>query len=614
MHRSSGFSQTVSTKSKGGTCTGNLFSGRRVPMWRRLLVLATCLGLVTSGGSFDNTWPLSRPGAFAAQGSADCVLSGPENGAYVAQVCISAPANGSTISGDTTVAAEITIEQGVAPSIRHVQFLFASSTAPRTSPLFRDYTEPFSFILPTERWRDRESVLEVEVMFDDTFTTSRASIEVTLDNGISVPASGTGRWEPFSIDSGVPVVAAVGDSGGGVPASDAVSELIQGWDPDMLLYLGDIYNFGTYTEFLNHYDPTLGRMKEITNPVPGDHEGGSQFQGYRDYWNSNYQFYAANAGDWRIIGLDSTRRSAQTSPGTTQFEWLRQELAATDPSTCTMVFFHEPRWALIMPEDYAYLNELWVLLAESGVDLVITGHEHKYERWTPLNADGEPDQDGLVQFVVGTGGQELLSSRRSDPRLEVAQDGPGALRMELWPDRAEFQFINTDGATIDTGSVGCRGGEDELEATELEASELVTAEAPGTAATIINTGGAGVRCRTQPAIEAEVIVVLPEGARVELLGDPVGEWQPVSCAGRDGYVYRDFVDPDQAAKAAPVVNRWPLWRGRATEPLRRRRLSGEWERARLAQRLPGQGMLAVRHAHSPVPGTHDRIGSCRSAR
>src|SRR5688500_10710805 len=111
----------------------------------------------------------------------------------------------------------------------------------------------------------------------------------------------------------------------------------------MFLYLGDVYNVGSYTEFLNHYEPTFGRFKGITNPVPGDHEGGKNFQGYLDYWNSSQHFYAVTAGSWRLIALNSTERYGGITPGTRQFEWLKAQLAANDDAGCTLVFFHEPR-------------------------------------------------------------------------------------------------------------------------------------------------------------------------------------------------------------------------------------------------------------------------------
>jgi hypothetical protein len=72
-------------------------------------------------------------------------------------------------------------------------------------------------------------------------------------------------------------------------------------------------------------------------------------------------------------------------------------------------------------------------------------------------------------------------------------------------------------------------------------------EIPPTAApitetgTIANSGGEGANCRTDPTSESEIIALLAEGTPIGLTGDPVGEWQPVVCDQRPGYVFADFI-------------------------------------------------------------------------
>ena len=111
----------------------------------------------------------------------------------------------------------------------------------------------------------------------------------------------------------------------------------------MFLYLGDVYNAGSYTEYLNYYDPTVGSLKARTNPVPGNHETGTQYKGYYDYWNTgaNNDIYATNAGVWHLVGLNS---NISTAPGSAQYTWLQQELS-THNDQCLMVYFHHPHMA-----------------------------------------------------------------------------------------------------------------------------------------------------------------------------------------------------------------------------------------------------------------------------
>ena len=107
------------------------------------------------------------------------------------------------------------------------------------------------------------------------------------------------------------------------------------------------------------------------------------------------------------------------------------------------------------------MNAIWSLLAQHGVDLILTGHDHDYQRWVPLNATGDPDPAGMTQFVVGTGGHGIQNFIRSDNRLakgfDTAPYAFGALRLELNQDGAAYQFINIQGLTLDSGSVACSG-------------------------------------------------------------------------------------------------------------------------------------------------------------
>jgi len=107
------------------------------------------------------------------------------------------------------------------------------------------------------------------------------------------------------------------------------------------------------------------------------------------------------------------------------------------------------------------MNAIWTLLAQHGVDLVLTGHDHNYQRWKPLDGTGSVDPAGMTQFVVGTGGHGIRNFIRSDDRLakgfDTAPYALGALRLELNQDGAAYQFINIQGLTLDSGAVACSG-------------------------------------------------------------------------------------------------------------------------------------------------------------
>jgi hypothetical protein len=479
----------------------------------------------------------------AAQ-EASCITSGPDSGAYVVRVCLNRLGASDVLAGHVQMSATVQVVSGTPPPLRHVQFYFTPQSQATSRVVLQDYGSPFTFMLPTERWTDSGYRIEVDARFEDQYTTDMAGVVVTTANDVTRMPFGTGRWVPHSVGGEGPVVvAAVGDGAGGLQGAKQVAGLIEGWSPDMLLYLGDVYNSGSYTEYLNYYEPTFGRMKNVTNPAPGDHEGGRQFQGYRDYWDSNLDYYSTHAGSWRLISLNSTQRYGQTSPGTTQFEWLREQLANDDDTGCTMVYFHEPRWGLASAGDNAYLSDLWALLAAEGVDLVLSGHEHNYQRWTPMDATGTPVANGPTHFVVGTGGHDLRGLSEDDPRAVARQSTFGALRLELGEGGATFKFIDTSDTVLDAGSVECNEGGDGGPSPDVAAAPESAPRADAATGTVSNTGGAGVRCREAPDLNAGIIATLPEGFKVELRGGREGDWFPVRCVNLNGYVHADYIAP-----------------------------------------------------------------------
>jgi hypothetical protein len=473
--------------------------------------------------------------AAMAQDDGTCVVDGPDSGAYRVSLCLTGVLGGDVLTGDVPVTATFELESGVIPEIEHAQFYFTANDRDQRATVLRDYEAPFSFVLPTGRWADATYRLEVEVLLDDgDFTTQSVGVNVATVNGVTRLPTSTGRWRPYAVAGTEPVVvAAVGDGASGLPSTYDVAELIDGWDPDMLLYLGDVYNVGSYSEFMNYYDPTLGEMKSITNPVPGDHEGGRNFQGYRDYWDSNQHYYTTNAGSWRLIALDSTDRFGELQPGTTQFDWLKALLAEDDNDGCTLVYMHNPRWGLHTNYDYRQLDALWQLFVDEGVDLVLAGHEHNYQRWVPMDRDGVPDPSGTTQIVAGTGGHKLIPFNLSDDRAQAAFKAFGALRLELGVGGASYQFVDTSSAVLDAGTVGCG----EPQATP-PAPAPTAAPAVGT---IVNTNGLGALCLVEPDENAEVITVLFDGTVVDLRGDAEGDWQPVRCNERAGYIYGPLI-------------------------------------------------------------------------
>ena len=396
------------------------------------------------------------------QAASHCTTSSPGT-AYSVMACITVPSSGATLIGTSTVTATFTITLGTGPPslVQRAVFYFGSAD------LLTDFSSPYTFTLDSNRFADASTTLEVEAVMRDGFTTSRASIPVTLSNGNSSPPINTNTFTPSTngwSGSGPIIVAATGDGASGEPDATSVTNRIAGWNPDLVLYLGDVYETGTPMEFDNWYGgPSVdyGRFRDITNPTVGNHEYiGTTAPGYDYYWDNVPHYYSYTIGSWHFISLDSTGigQFNQTAPGSPQVTWLADDLA-NDTSTCTLAYFHHPVYSIGPQGNTTRMNTIWSMLANAGVDIVLTGHDHDYQRWKSLDGTGVPAPLGATEFVVGTGGHGIQAFTRTDARFvkgaDTTPNALGALKLSLVAGSADYEFINAAGSVRDSGNVSC---------------------------------------------------------------------------------------------------------------------------------------------------------------
>jgi hypothetical protein len=320
-------------------------------------------------------------------------------------------------------------------------------------------------MLPTNQWVDGAYTLAAEADMKDGFTTTQASISLTFNTGTATPPVNNKVFTPThgtNPASGQPfVVAAAGDGAGGEPNAASVTNLITSMNPNLFLYIGDVYQSGTYTEFLNWYDPSafFGRFKSITNPTVGNHDFGTgSSAGYRYYWNNVPDYYSYNAGGWHFISLNSYSQYIDVTPTGAEYQWLQADLAANN-NPCTIVYYHHPYLSIGQEGGRPALADIWNLLAQNKVTMVINGHDHEYQRWSPLDGSGKINPSGTTQFIIGTGGHSLQSLVTTDTRVAFASDANpltyGALKLSLFPDHANFAYMSITGSVLDTGTVKC---------------------------------------------------------------------------------------------------------------------------------------------------------------
>ena len=269
------------------------------------------------------------------------------------------------------------------------------------------------------------------------------------------------------------VVLAAGDIASCASDGDeATAELLDGLE-GTLLALGDIvYEDGTPDEYAACYDPTWGRHKDRTRPVPGNHEYGTAgASGYFGYFGAaagepGEGYYSFDLGGWHVVVLNSVcawlwGRTASgewvdgCAGGSPQERWLRADLAA-HPAGCTLVAVHQPRFSSGSGTSEEVLP-LWEALYAAGADVVLSGDAHQYERFAPQDPWGtaEPER-GIRQFVVGTGGRSRQGFQGLLPNSEAQGTAYGVLALRLHPGRYEWRFLPVAGETFsDAGSARC---------------------------------------------------------------------------------------------------------------------------------------------------------------
>jgi hypothetical protein len=104
------------------------------------------------------------------------------------------------------------------------------------------------------------------------------------------------------------------------------------------------------------------------------------------------------------------------------------------------------------------VQPLWQALYDAGVDVVLNGHDHGYERFAPMDPTGARDPDrGVRQFVVGTGGKSHQQVVDPKPYSEIRDDTSfGVLQLTLRPNGYRWSFVPEAGATFaDSGANAC---------------------------------------------------------------------------------------------------------------------------------------------------------------
>jgi Icc-related predicted phosphoesterase len=226
----------------------------------------------------------------------------------------------------------------------------------------------------------------------------------------------------------------------------AVVEAVAKEDIDFLIHTGDMVEQGGIQDqwhtFFQIERPLLNHVPIV--PSIGNHDESSRDY-YRRYflhrrWAKDLRYYSKDWGNLRLVALDG---AIECQDGCNQYAFLRKTLQdAVDKNMLIVMFLHYPPYSSGAHGSNMVVQKTIKDLAKRyGVELVISGHDHNYERTIPI--------DGTTYVVSGSAGAPI---RAVHPEWFTARarTEPHYVLMDVADQRMTLRAVNLKGETFDT--------------------------------------------------------------------------------------------------------------------------------------------------------------------
>ena len=319
------------------------------------------------------------------------------------------------------------------------------------------------------------SVFQKHPVTGDSFVVDNLSL--IAGAGATVAAAGDIACSPK--DANYNGGSGTGDLFTGFCHQQATANLIAQGSYSRVLPLGDNqYDCGDLTSYNTVYDATWGQFNAKVEPVLGNHEvttvSGSgdtgcskQATGYFTYFANHgvtdaagvngKGYYSYNLGSWHVLAINSNCNFVGgCGAGSPEETWIRNDLAA-HPASCTLAYWHHAPWSSVTG-GVTSLRTFWTDMVNAGVDLVLAGHFHHYERFADLNASGQPVTTGARtrEIIVGTGGKSEGKFPTPIAGSEMRIRAFGILALTLGTGSYSWQFKPADpSGPTDSGTEAC---------------------------------------------------------------------------------------------------------------------------------------------------------------
>jgi len=243
--------------------------------------------------------------------------------------------------------------------------------------------------------------------------------------------------------------AAIGDMGSGTTrqyeTAGRMNSLHEKFPFDFVVTLGDnIYGGNSSTDFKKKFElPYKVLLEQGVKFYAslGNHDNAAVEKAYKPFNMNGDQYYTFKKGNVQFFALDSNYMDPK------EVAWLTKELQNSGADWKICYFHHALYSSAAFHGSSSELQKiLEPLFVQHGVQVVLAGHDHVYERIKP--------QKGIYYFVAGSGGELRKGDLRKTGLTEVGYDQDQVfLLMEISGDALNFQAVSRSGKTVDSGSI-----------------------------------------------------------------------------------------------------------------------------------------------------------------
>ncbi|HLH30494.1 MAG TPA: metallophosphoesterase [Terriglobia bacterium] len=268
---------------------------------------------------------------------------------------------------------------------------------------------------------------------------------------------------------------ALGDSGYASPEQSAIAQRILAEKPAFVIHTGDVvYNPGGapgtsidlyQRNYFDYYSAIMSCAPFF--PCPGNHDFGPDLTPYfavhsfpdltvpsADYG----QYYSFDWGNAHFVSLDAHKALVDAvNSGGQMLQWLDNDLRATR-QFWRIVYFHYPPFAagpnMTEPREALVRQYVIPILEKYGVQVVLSGHEHSYQRSQPIrNSTFVTPHTGTNYLTCGGGGAFLYPVLDGYPYVAFGQSAYHYVRAQVQGTQLTLHAIRHDGVEIDTYTI-----------------------------------------------------------------------------------------------------------------------------------------------------------------